>query len=204
MERLYRWQAPLFDLTRAPILLGRDALADAVTARVPADASVLEVGCGTGAVLARIRARRPDVQLHGIECAPSMARRARRRVPDCDIVCGEYDAGSAADCDAILFSYSLSMFPDAGAALDTALAQLRPGGIVFVLDFVAARTAPLRAWMRGFGVDLETDRRAAVEARFGQVSYEEHRALGGLWTWALVTATQSAVSDIAALTNPAP
>ena len=46
MDRMYRYQRHIYDLTRKYYLLGRDrAIRDL---QVPVDGTLLEVGCGTG------------------------------------------------------------------------------------------------------------------------------------------------------------
>ena len=44
--------------------------------------------------------------------------------------------------DVVTFSYSLTMIPDWFAAIDNALAMLRPGGTIGVTDFFVARKYP--------------------------------------------------------------
>ena len=80
MDRMYRPQTLVYDLTRKYYLLGRDRLIDGLDAR-PGEI-VLEVGCGTGRNLVRIGRRYPGVALLGVDAAAPMlatARRALRR-----------------------------------------------------------------------------------------------------------------------------
>lgn len=75
--------------------------------------------------------------------------------------------------DLALFSYSLSIMPNWAAALDAAMAALRPGGTLAIIDFWDQRGFPpwfgrgLRAWLQLFDVhpriDL-LDRLPAVDA----------------------------------------
>ena len=51
MDRMYRRQRHIYDLTRKFYLLGRDQMIDRLGP--PADARVLEIGCGTGRNLIR-------------------------------------------------------------------------------------------------------------------------------------------------------
>jgi S-adenosylmethionine-diacylgycerolhomoserine-N-methlytransferase len=44
--------------------------------------------------------------------------------------------------DVVTFSYSLTMIPDWFAAIDNALAMLRPGGTIGVVDFYVSRKHP--------------------------------------------------------------
>ena len=44
--------------------------------------------------------------------------------------------------DVVTFSYSLTMIPDWFAAIENALAMLKPGGLIGVVDFYVARKFP--------------------------------------------------------------
>ena len=46
MDRMYRPQRYIYDLTRKPYLLGRDRLIAGLAA--PDGGTILEIGCGTG------------------------------------------------------------------------------------------------------------------------------------------------------------
>jgi len=67
MDRMYRPQALIYDLTRKCYLLGRDRLIDGVEAG-PGEI-VLEVGCGTGRNLVALGRLYPGVRLHGLDAA---------------------------------------------------------------------------------------------------------------------------------------
>jgi S-adenosylmethionine-diacylgycerolhomoserine-N-methlytransferase len=70
MDRVYRRQKHIYDLTRKFYLFGRDRLIAELDARP--GASVLELGCGTGRNLAQIGARWPRVALHGLDISREM------------------------------------------------------------------------------------------------------------------------------------
>ena len=184
MTRRYRWQAPLFDLTRWPILRGRGWLARHLR---PAQ-RLVEVGCGTGHNLRALhRAAGPGAHILGVECAASMARRARReRRPGIEVAELEFGPDSAGPVDAAVFSYSLSMIPDYQAALDRAWQDLRDGGQILVLDFVDSPLPSMRRLMNRMGVRLGEDQWAALRARFTVRFEEERRGLAGLWRYRLL------------------
>jgi S-adenosylmethionine-diacylgycerolhomoserine-N-methlytransferase len=89
--------------------------------------------------------------------------------------------------DDVLFSYALSMIGPWRAALDRALAALRPGGTLHVVDFGAAEGLPpllrraMRVWLSLWGVDQRADapgHLAALAAR-GRGELGCRRMLGG-------------------------
>ncbi len=64
MDRIYRHQRHIYDLTRKYYLLGRDALIRDL-APVPGD-TVLEIGCGTGRNLILAARRYPDARFSSV------------------------------------------------------------------------------------------------------------------------------------------
>ncbi|MDD5364898.1 MAG: class I SAM-dependent methyltransferase [Gallionellaceae bacterium] len=56
--------------TRVPLYLSSQRAVEAVAGRVPAQARVLDLGCGLGGWLASLKTRRPDLVLAGVEVAP--------------------------------------------------------------------------------------------------------------------------------------
>jgi S-adenosylmethionine-diacylgycerolhomoserine-N-methlytransferase len=85
MDRMYRWQRHIYDLTRKYYLLGRDTL---LTGVVPMrDEVVIEIGCGTGRNLIWLASRHPHAQFRGVDASAEMltsaqAAIARRGVGD--------------------------------------------------------------------------------------------------------------------------
>lgn len=57
-------------------------LAEKLSAQLPKEASVLDIGCGDGTLAALIAESRPDIRLQGIEVKPR---------PTCRIPCREFD-----------------------------------------------------------------------------------------------------------------
>ena len=145
LSAFYAPQARHYDRFRERLLHGREALIE----RLPlADgARVVELGGGTGR-----NAEFFGAKLGGIEsltivdvCAPLLAearQRARRitqlRVVEADATTYEPDE----PVDVVYFSYALTMIPDWRAAIANAIAMLKPGGVLGVVDFYVS---PARA-----------------------------------------------------------
>jgi tRNA1(Val) A37 N6-methylase TrmN6 len=100
---------------------GMDAALLAATVAAEPGQRVIEAGCGAGAVLMQIAARRPDAALTGLERDPAMAALARENVAlngaDARIVEGDVAAGFRA-LDLPPFDWAVSnppFFDDPGA-----------------------------------------------------------------------------------------
>lgn len=177
MDRMYRLQRHIYDPTRKFYLLGRDGTLAAM--RLGPGARALEVGCGTGRNLVRLARLYPQAELVGVDASAEMLRTAARRIAAAGLerrvtlvhALAE-DFAAPGGFDAVLFSYVLSMVPGWPAALDRAIANLRPGGAVHVVDFWDQAGLPgwfgalLRRWLALFGVE----HRPAVLARFGELA----------------------------------
>lgn len=166
VQRFYRYHARVYDKTRWMILHSRREAVDHL--QLTSDASVLEVGCGTGLnfrfVLDRLDGQRGH--LTGLDFSADMLVQARNRVAsrgwsNVDLVEGDASTMSLGrQFDGILFAYSLTMIPDWGAALERAREHLRPGGRLVVLDFSTflgwGPLAPLmRLWLRSCHVETQ-------------------------------------------------
>ena len=138
LQRFYRWNAPIYDLTRWTILRRRRLAVSAL--ELQAGETVLELGCGTGLNFALLRRQvGPGGTIIGVDLSEAMLKRARRRGGnEVNLICA--DAGRLelnCEVDAVLAAYSLSMVPDWRASLKRTCALLRPGGRIVVLDFGA-------------------------------------------------------------------
>ena len=160
MDRMYRWQRGIYDVTRKPYLLGRDRVIDLLAP--PPGGSVLEIGCGTGRNLIRAARAWPQARLHGYDVSSVMlaeAEKATARAGLCDRIAlargdalafDARDAFRVAHFDRIYFSYVLSMIPQWREALWEASGLLAPRGRLLVVDFgdMTDLPGPVRAGLR--------------------------------------------------------
>jgi S-adenosylmethionine-diacylgycerolhomoserine-N-methlytransferase len=156
MNRIYRHQRHIYDITRKHYLLGRDRLIDQLAPSAAAGA--LELGCGTGRNLIRAAQRYPGRTFFGIDVSTEMLTTAREAIARAGLssrVCVAYgdvmalDTGALfarPDFERVFISYSLSMMPDWQRVLDIALDLVAPGGQLHIVDF--GRQEQLPAWFR--------------------------------------------------------
>jgi len=173
MDRMYRLTRHVYDVTRAYYLLGRDRMLSRVVTN-PGTAT-LEVGCGTARNLIKL-ARRPEPGLLcGLDASQEMLNTAAASIARAGVPAAGHQAirlrqglaealdrgamfGREEPFDTIFFSYCLSMVPTWPGAIEAALANLRPGGQMLIVDFWDQNDLPrvfaagLKRWLSLFHV----------------------------------------------------
>lgn len=168
MDRLYRHQRHVYDVSRKYYLLGRDRMIDRLAP--PPGGRVLEIGCGTARNLAAVAGRYPLAELYGIDISAEMLCSARQvlgrhglagRVRLARADATRFDPAilfGAPSFSRIFFSYTLSMIPAWERALAQAIVWLQPRGELHLVDFGGQEGLPawfrggLRHWLRRFHV----------------------------------------------------
>ncbi len=168
MDGVYRWQTPIYDLTRKYYLLGRDSLIAELDP--PANGGVLEIGCGTGRNLAAIARRYKAARLYGFDISQVMLDtaganlRGRAALAQADAAIFDPQAVfGRKGFERVFCAYTLSMIPDWRAALARGFDAVASGGRIAVVDFGTMRRWPspaktaLRAWLAAFHVAPRDD-----------------------------------------------
>jgi SAM-dependent methyltransferase len=144
---------------------------DELTARLPPDARVLDLGCGNGAKVARLPGR---VELLAVDLSEEQLRLARANLPGATLVNADFSRldFAAGTLDAVTAFYSVMHVPrDEHRALFGRIARwLRPGGLFLAsLSHVGGEDRTyewLGVEMFFSGFDAETNRRLVREAGF--------------------------------------
>lgn len=189
MDRVYRSQRHIYDITRRYYLLGRDRLIEGLE---PApDMNVLEVGCGTGRNLVLAARRYPEAAFYGMDISREMLatahRAAKRAKVEAALGYGDatrfnpYATFGVSRFERIYLSYTLSMIPDWQTTLAQAVCNLAPGGSLHIVDFGQQERLPrwfralLRGWLAKFHVsprgDLDRVLRAIAEKLGAELSF---------------------------------
>jgi S-adenosylmethionine-diacylgycerolhomoserine-N-methlytransferase len=173
MDRMYRHQRRIYDLTRKFYLLGRDGMIRGL--KPSPEMRVLEIGCGTARNLIVAAKYFPDADFFGLDISEEMLITARvnitRDLLDDAIEVAQADATNfdpkalfgVERFERIFISYSLSMIPVWRATLQHAMAKLAPQGELHIVDFGDQRGLPgvfargLQRWLQLFHVTPRND-----------------------------------------------
>jgi S-adenosylmethionine-diacylgycerolhomoserine-N-methlytransferase len=180
MDRMYRRQRHIYDLSRKFYLIGRD---QAIGRLRPAPGErVLEIGCGTGRNLVKLSRTYPQVRLFGLDVSREMLAtaaasttrvRAASRIALSRADATAFDPRPLFGCasfERVMISYVLSMIPPWREALAHALDVVAPGGSLHVVDFGDCAGLPgpfrdgLRRWLAMFDVTPRDDLGRALKA----------------------------------------
>ena len=179
MDRMYRRQRHIYDLSRKFYLLGRD---EGIARLRPASGDkMLEIGCGTGRNLVKLAQAYPEARLFGVDVSREMLATAAESTARAGlasrIVLAQADA-TAFDpwglfgfrCfERVMISYALSMIPPWRKALAQALDLVAPGGSLEIVDFGDCAGLPrpfkagLRRWLAAFDISPRDDLARALE-----------------------------------------
>jgi SAM-dependent methyltransferase len=148
---------------------GADAKAAMFARWIPADAAgaIVDIGCGPGAVAARLAALRPRCRVLGIDAHPGMVARAEARhdgVAHLAFRLGRADRPLGAEAAVCLLSSVLHELAAQGGleavdrALRCAAASLTRGGRLIVRDFVRPSSAATEVVLRHARHDAQNGR----------------------------------------------
>lgn len=196
LENFYSGQAEAYDDFRKRLLKGRREMYTGIT--VPEQGLWVDMGGGTGANLEYIAESLPKLRkAYILDLSPSLLAVAQKRIAarewknvetiEADATTFQPAGGPA---DVVTFSYSLTMIPDWFAAIENALAMLKPGGLLGVVDFYISRKYPRDGlkrhgwftrtfWPTWFGMDNvypSPDHVPFLHRHFEPLRFEEERA----------------------------
>jgi S-adenosylmethionine-diacylgycerolhomoserine-N-methlytransferase len=183
MDRIYRHQRYIYDLTRKYYLFGRDRMIRELA--LNRGDRLVEIGCGTARNLVRIARTYPEARLFGLDASHEMLKSAADTVRRAGLshrikLAHGYAEdlspamfGETEPFEACLFSYSLSMIPDWKKALAAASRNLAESGQVHVVDFGDltglgwAAKALMEGWLGLFHVAPRVELLARLEQEQG-------------------------------------
>ena len=130
-------QRPLSGEFFAAGLLSADESRASLSTQFDVRRRVLDVGCGTGQLLADIRDRFPTTQVHGLDLCDGMIRSAKTLLGSgADLTQGESQSLPFPDdhFDLVVCTHCFHHFPDPLRSVREMARVLRHGGMAMVLD----------------------------------------------------------------------
>ncbi|MGF1459500.1 MAG: class I SAM-dependent methyltransferase [Leptolyngbyaceae cyanobacterium] len=181
-----RW-APSYDTILPSVLYQavHKRLMDYV--HLPSPCQVLEVGCGTGKLLARLAQHWSTLSGVGIDLSTGMIAQAEQNFADCDrlqVICGDVTRLPFATrtFDAVFCSISFLHYPQPAAAFQAIVQILKPSGKLYLADFVPPRWQDIEIWRPGIspgGIALySANAREQLGKEAGLVCDRHHYLLG--------------------------
>ena len=158
--------------------------------------SLLDVGCGTGALLEALSTSVPNAKLSGVDPSPEMLEMARRRLGEAVLLEQSHAESlpfSDASFDVVVSTNAFHYFRNPLGALEEMARVLRPNGRLVLTDscddYVACRICDLwlrlfnRAHFRTYGE--RQCRHLLEQAGFTAVRIDRYKIN---WLWGLMTA----------------
>ncbi|MBR4259072.1 MAG: methyltransferase domain-containing protein [Kiritimatiellae bacterium] len=106
-------------------------------AGLPPKARILDLACGTGAVVAAWRRRFPDADITGVDSSPGMLAVARERCPEAHFVEGDMESSLRdvpdESLDAVSCAWAIG-YARPPLLARTVLRKLKPGGVFAVVE----------------------------------------------------------------------
>ena len=148
LDGFYSKQADKYDSFRNRFLHGREDLWKELP--VPEGGIWIDVGGGIGMNLVNLGDKINRLQkVYIVDLAESLLNVARKRIQDqgwtnVEVICADATKWTPPEgkADVITFSYSLTMIPDWFIALEQAVRNLKPNGVIGVVDFYISRHVP--------------------------------------------------------------
>jgi len=202
IRQYYKFHARLYDLTRWAFLFGRTQLLQMLPFDSNKAIDILEVGCGTGFNLKRLSGLFPNATLTGVDLSPDMIERTTVKLSGISnkTMLLEQPYGKEKPLnrkfDVILFSYSLSMInPQWAEVLEQAAADLKPEGVVAVVDFHQSRFPLFWRWMQAHNVMIGGHLYHELNKRFEPQVNQVLRAYSGLWEYFIFIGKNKSLSS---------
>lgn len=191
LKSYYRWQSIIYDSTRWSFLFGRNRIVNLIDS--PAPKKIIEVGCGTGKNILKLRQKFPESDIYGIDLSEDMLEIAKKKfLADKKIhfINRPYanDIFANSSIDLVFISYCLTMVnPGWDNVLDSARYHLRSGGEIAVVDFDYAGIKLYESYMRLNHVRMENHIVPYLKNNFDVIKSESRKAYMGVWNYFLFT-----------------
>lgn len=187
----YKLKSKFYNTTRWAFLAGRKGLIHELPFAQDAKISILEIGCETGQNIKRFAHYFENAQITGVETSSSKLNIAAKntlnyeqRVQLKNEVYTSSSFNSQSKFDIILCSYILSSVnPNWDSIINQAYRDLKPGGMIAVIDFHDSKFNVFKRHMNNNHVEMEGHLLQYLSGKFTAVSEDIHQAYLGIWEY---------------------
>ncbi len=191
MQQYYRLQSKIYDATRWSFLFGRKRILRELPFQTEDRFHLLEVGCGTGFNLKRLARLYPQASFTGLDVSCDMISLSEKathsftdRVELREMPYEDADSDLTGKLDAILFSYSLTMInPQWESLIHRAKKDLKPGGLIAVVDFHHSTIPAFKSHMGNHHVRMDAHLLPVLEQEFEPLTSRVQKAYLGIWEY---------------------
>ena len=190
MRMYYKVHADIYDMTRWTFLFGRQRLLHMLPFSRTERIQIMEIGSGTGYNLQRLAQKYPKAKLIGWDVSEDMIRVSEENLASVknklQLIIKPYGFGEniGDKADIILFSYCLSMVnPHWQDLILHAQKDLKPDGIIAVVDFDQTPVGLYRRFMRNNHVEIQGQILPFLHQHFNPQKVSVHKAYGGFWQY---------------------
>jgi len=189
MKKYYKFQSKIYDSTRWMFLFGRTNLVHELPIARDAAIRILEIGCGTGYNLEKFANYYVNAQLVGMDVSEDMIDLSKKKLAKysnrIDLLPKAYgeDAFSRnSSFDVVVFSYALTMInPQWEELIEQAYKDIKPGGIIAVVDFHKSYNPIFKLHMKNNHVRMDGHLLPVLEDKFSTLSSDVQSAYLGMW-----------------------
>lgn len=191
MKQYYKFQSKIYDRTRWMFLFGRSGLVHHLPIAQDAPINILEVGCGTGYNLSSFATYFSQATLTGIDVSEDMIALSRKKVAKygdrvnlLSKTYGEDTFTEKEQFDVVLFSYALTMInPQWNSLIEQAYKDIKPGGLIAVVDFHDTPNALFKWHMKNNHVRMDSHLVPILEKHFSTLTCDVQNAYLGVWQY---------------------
>ena len=191
LQQYYTFHATIYDKTRWMFLFGRKGLVYQLPIAQDDEFSLLEIGVGTGHNLYNFANYFKNSNLYGIDLSSDMIKKAKQKLKPfsnrVSIINEAYLDSSFChkeSFDVVVFSYALSMMGDQYTSMiQQAFRDLKPGGVILVVDFHQTKYKFFENHMKNNHVSMEGQLLPFLDKNFGVLALDVQSAYWGFWDY---------------------